>query len=67
MKSIFLLFLTFLWCSVVAKYDYATPYDYHERIGIRKAEELRNVSRIIGGAQVPDATIIPHQVSISAD
>ncbi|XP_026333401.1 collagenase-like [Hyposmocoma kahamanoa] len=62
MKKILLLFLCFLTCCL------ATPYDYHERIGVPRATELRDaemktwVSRIIGGNQVEN--MIPHQVGI---
>ncbi|KAJ2949579.1 hypothetical protein O0L34_g15497 [Tuta absoluta] len=48
------------------------PYNYHERFGIKRAEEIRNAetlmlgrtSKIIGGTQVPENSHIYYQAGI---
>ena len=60
--------LFFILSSFLFSAGAFSPYNYHGRIGIRLAEEIRikeasaNLTRIVGGNEVTDASSIPHQV-----
>ncbi|XP_049871524.1 collagenase-like [Pectinophora gossypiella] len=63
------LLLTFLPLVFSASGNELTARNYHGRVGIPKAEELRkaellSASRIVGGTEVPEDTPIAHQAGI---